>query len=132
MKCENQDNNKGVVKTVLVFVVSLITGFFLVDLMSKRGSETTRSCGDTDEKDVDKHSKKNETVVENLSERKQNIVEYLCQKESVSVPELSNKFPDVSDRTLRRDMNSLEDIGLVNRKGSTKATVYYISEGVEV
>jgi DeoR/GlpR family transcriptional regulator of sugar metabolism len=38
--------------------------------------------------------------------------------------ELQDILPDVSARTVRRDMNDLEKKGLVEQKGTTKSTYY--------
>jgi predicted HTH transcriptional regulator len=59
-----------------------------------------------------------------LSERQEKIVKKLIEKGKMYPSELQDLLSDVSPRTVRRDMNSLEKKGLVEQKGTTKSTYY--------
>lgn len=48
----------------------------------------------------------------------------LRQKKKINIRLLRGIFPDVSERTLRRDMEKLEKRGIVKQKGHTKDTSY--------
>lgn len=61
-----------------------------------------------------------------LNARQQKIQKYLKIKERVSVKDLVKGFPDVTTRTLRRDMAKLEALGIVKQKGKTKDSLYQI------
>jgi hypothetical protein len=124
--------NSNVYKNILGF----ITGVLVVYLIGKYGCGVLAcllgredQCPSKNDSKKMKgksavHKKEVETDYPNLSMRKQKIMEIITKNKSLTVPELSDRFPEVSDRTLRRDMNALEDMGLVKRHGSTKATEY--------
>jgi DeoR/GlpR family transcriptional regulator of sugar metabolism len=59
-----------------------------------------------------------------LTDRQKKIVRKLIEKDKVYPSELQELLPDVSTRTIRRDMNGLEKKGLVEQKGTTKSTYY--------
>ena len=59
-----------------------------------------------------------------LSDRQERIVKELIEKGKMYPSELQELLSDVSARTVRRDMNSLEKKGLVEQKGTTKSTYY--------
>ncbi len=124
--------NSNVYKNIFGF----ITGVLVVYLMGRYGcdllacllgrADKCASGHDTKKSEGGSalHKKEVKTDYPNLSIRKQKIMEIITKNQSLTVPELSDRFPEVSDRTLRRDMNALEDMGLVERYGSTKATEY--------
>jgi len=59
-----------------------------------------------------------------FTNRQEIIIEHLRKKGKIYPSELQDLLPDVSTRTVRRDMNSLEEKGLVKQKGATKSTYY--------
>ncbi|MFA6754275.1 MAG: DeoR family transcriptional regulator [Candidatus Dojkabacteria bacterium] len=59
-----------------------------------------------------------------LTDRQERIVERLMQKGKMFPSQLQDLLPEVSARTVRRDMTSLEKQGLVKQKGTTKSTYY--------
>ena len=64
-----------------------------------------------------------------LSERQRKIVELLRVKEKAQVWELQKVFPDVTKRTLRRDLDSLLQQDLIERQGEWN-TVFYKLKGM--
>ncbi|MDA1020611.1 MAG: Fic family protein [Cyanobacteria bacterium] len=60
----------------------------------------------------------------NLNQRQIYILEVLGEKLSVSIAELRAAVTDVSQKTLVRDLNFLQEQGLVKREGQAKATSY--------
>ena len=58
--------------------------------------------------------------------RQGKILKYLQTNKSATVPRLLTLFPNVTDRTLRRDLNKMEQQGLVIRNGSTKSVFYML------
>ena len=59
-----------------------------------------------------------------LSERQKHIVSILEKDGKVYPSQLQEILPNVSTRTIRRDMNDLEKKNIVKQKGSTKSTYY--------
>lgn len=51
---------------------------------------------------------------------------FLNGKSEVTIPEISKHFSTVSERTLRRDMDKLEDKGVVKQVGKTKNSYYKV------
>jgi predicted HTH transcriptional regulator len=121
-----QDNSNSIFKNLIKTfgaVLGFITVLYLIlDLLQKDG----KNFGAFENEDEDNPVDEVETKLLELSSRKQKIVKLLRSSGSVTVPSVSSHFADVSDRTIRRDMNDLEDIGLIERRGSTKATTYYL------
>lgn len=59
-----------------------------------------------------------------LTDRQRKIIEYLRAKENAQVWELQKVVPEVTKRTLRRDLDELLQMDLVARKGEWN-TVFY-------
>lgn len=60
----------------------------------------------------------------NLSSRQQKIVEFLKYKDKAQVWEFKRILPEVTKRTLRRDLDDLLQKGLVAREGEWNAIFY--------
>ncbi|MEI7580104.1 MAG: DeoR family transcriptional regulator [bacterium] len=60
-----------------------------------------------------------------FNERQLKLLAVLNKEKDVEMKLISKMFPEYSERTLRRDFNLLEEMGLVTRSGTTKATVYH-------
>jgi len=80
-------------------------------------------------KNVEKDEPQKETVELDLKElklsgRQKIVVEEIMHKGKIYPSELQELLPNVSSRTIRRDMNGLEKLGLVEQKGATKSTYY--------
>jgi predicted HTH transcriptional regulator len=120
------DNSNCVFKNLIKTfgaVLGFVTVVYLVlDLLQKDEEDSSAFEDESGDNRVDEI----ETKLSKLSSRKRKIVKLLQDSGSVTVPSISSRFPDISDRTIRRDMNDLEDIGLIERRGSTKATKYYL------
>lgn len=61
-----------------------------------------------------------------ISDRQKKIVQHLNQNGSVQVGDLSSIFPQLSKRTIRRDLESLVKDSLVKRGGKTNGTTYQL------
>lgn len=62
-----------------------------------------------------------------LNERQSELLSYISNKGSVGMSEISQNFINVSERTLRRDMDKLESLGKVTQLGRTKNSTYKLS-----
>ncbi len=63
-----------------------------------------------------------------ISERQQKIIEILEQQEKAQVADFKIVFPDISKRTLRRDLDDLLKRGMVIRAGEWNQIVYKIGQ----
>lgn len=61
-----------------------------------------------------------------LNERQTKILEILKEKQKLQIWQLKEYFPEVSKRTLRRDLVKLVEAGLVLRTGEVSNTFYQI------
>ncbi|HBU21529.1 TPA: hypothetical protein DEB02_01135, partial [Candidatus Beckwithbacteria bacterium] len=52
------------------------------------------------------------------------LMEMLTDKDKLFMREAREKFADVSDDTILRDIKDLMDKGILKKKGSTKAAYY--------
>ncbi|MFH1657179.1 MAG: HTH domain-containing protein [bacterium] len=59
-----------------------------------------------------------------LSVRQEKILEFLKHRKNVAAGELKKDFPEVSKRTLQRDLEILVSENLLTRKGENNATFY--------
>jgi DNA repair ATPase RecN len=51
---------------------------------------------------------------------------FLSGKSEITIPEIRKHFSAVSERTLRRDMDKLENMGIVKQVGKTKNSFYKV------
>lgn len=63
-----------------------------------------------------------------LNDRQEKIFEMVNHNGEVTMQLVSDHINDVSERTLRRDMNKLEKLGLIERFGKTKDSVYKLKK----
>lgn len=103
-----------IVLTVVSFGV-----FFVVFFLKKEDKEII------EEKIIPKETKKEIP----FTEREKRIFEKIKQTKILTPKELQELLPKVSTRTIRRDMDSLVEKGIVKQEGKTKSTIYkYIGE----
>jgi len=68
----------------------------------------------------------NEEILLDLNERQIQILNFIRNFDKVTMLNISNKFTDVSERTLRRDMDKLELTGFVIQFGKTRDSYYVV------
>lgn len=61
-----------------------------------------------------------------LNSRQFALLEEITKKRKLNMREVSKLLPEVSERTLRRDMDRLENIGLIRQVGKTRDSYYEI------
>ena len=126
-------NNKNPLATIFT-LLGILVGFVLYIILKQdrpqKFKEVKRENGKTHNKKVEvkKLNKMgDEGKVSNelkLSERQKRIVSILGKDGKVYPSQLQEILPNVSTRTIRRDMNDLEKKNIVKQKGSTKSTYY--------
>lgn len=77
------------------------------------------------QKSVKKIEVKTARVVKNLNERQAQLLDFLKEKQDwVRMTDLAEIFKNVTDRTLRRDLQKLFEERVILRKGNTKNRSY--------
>lgn len=59
-----------------------------------------------------------------LDKRQKEVLKFLQEKKEIQIGELSKNFPQVSRRTLLRDLEKLSQLGFVIRKGDGRGVFY--------
>jgi predicted HTH transcriptional regulator len=59
-----------------------------------------------------------------LNVRQQKVLDLLKEKKNITVEDILSNIKGVSERTLRRDMNKLESLGVSKKQGTTKGSKY--------
>ena len=103
---------------------------------SQKNSKPYRKAGATEEKAEQarpNHAGPRPTSSNNheqgtLTDRQRKIIEFLKRKDTAQVWELQKILPQVTKRTLRRDLDSLLQLDLVERKGEWNSVVYELKE----
>jgi len=61
---------------------------------------------------------------QSLSRRQKQILQHLQENNTVEIAQLADIVPQVSKRTIRRDLNTLISHGLIQKTGKTNGTIY--------
>lgn len=72
--------------------------------------------------------KQKESLAEVLADRQGEIAKFIksMQKEAFEIKDIAQRFKNVSERTLRRDMQKLEKMGMIKQVGTTRNSKYKI------
>ncbi|MGD0523478.1 MAG: Fic family protein [Candidatus Microgenomates bacterium] len=62
-----------------------------------------------------------------LTERQMSLIEYISDQGSVSMQELKQLLPMISEDTVLRDLQDMQTKGIIKKEGSTKASRYIIA-----
>ncbi|MCE2929060.1 MAG: Fic family protein [Candidatus Caenarcaniphilales bacterium] len=68
----------------------------------------------------------------NLNQRQEKILEILLEEKNLNINYLSKFFPEISQKTLSRDLNFLQEINFIEKNGKAKATSYSLSSFYEL
>ena len=120
-------NSNGVLNTVLV-LVGVVAGVFLIKKLVQQETQGPTLSKESDLKPKEE-MKRSQPKIGGLNERQQKIVETVKEKGIITPKELQELLPNVSTRTLRRDMDVLAKGKLVSQKGNTKSTFYKYIRG---
>lgn len=120
-------NSNGVLNTVLV-LAGVVAGVFLIKKLAHQETQESTLGKESDLKPKEE-MKLSQPKIDGLNERQQKIVETVREKGIITPKELQELLPNVSTRTLRRDMDVLAKGKLVSQKGSTKSTFYKYIRG---
>jgi len=59
-----------------------------------------------------------------FNSRQSKLLNFIKEGKQVSMKEINSKFDDVTQRTLRRDLDKLENEGFITQQGATRNSVY--------
>lgn len=124
-----KENEKEVsVWSVFLNILGFLFGAFLVyTAISKKKESKKEEKGEITPKAVSDEVKKIEKIekkVYPINERQYRILAMMKEKGRMEPSEIYALEPNVSTRTLRRDMDVLVKQGVVKQEGSTKSTKY--------
>lgn len=63
-----------------------------------------------------------------LSARQEEIYQLIRSDKRVTISDVEDVVPNVSNRTLRRDLNKLEKLGLIKQMGKTRDSYYTLKD----
>lgn len=115
-------HNDGVWSTILT-LAGVAAGVFLITKLTHQETHKAPMSKESDPKPEPKEATP-EPKVDGGNDRQQRILAVVKEKGMITPKELQSLLPDVSTRTLRRDMDALAKAKLVSQKGSTKSTFY--------
>lgn len=124
---EDSNQKEMSIKSLLTSILSLLIGLFLLgSILKNRKDEDSKSelkekSQTPDKEEIVQDSVKN---VVGLNKRQAEILAEVSRLKEIVPSELYKLQPNVSSRTLRRDMDVLVNKGLVSQDGSTKSTKY--------
>ncbi len=75
---------------------------------------------------VKKAKNKLKSTRDNLSQRQQRILSLFDREERITNDMISSVIPNVTDRTIRRDLTDLEKKGYIKKVGKTKGSYYIL------
>lgn len=115
----------GLLFNIIVLGTSLFGLFLIIFLKLVASKEYPQSLlqEDLTESRVKTSNKKSKDI-QGLNGRESQILERIEEKGSLTPKEIYSLFPNVSSRTLRRDMDSLVARKFVKQSGVTKSTKY--------
>ncbi len=117
-----------------VYLLSTILGTVLVFKLfkSKRIASDFQFSNIEEKKVFEKEDTMNkvseESVKEELNKRQKDILKLITKRKVVLPSDIYALHPNVSTRTLRRDMTTLVDLNMVKQEGSTRDTRYILKE----
>lgn len=112
----------------ITYLLSMILGIFLVfKLTNKEKAKSLKpSYSDEEIKEPERKEIANIDKV-NLNKRQKDILKLINKRRVLLPSDIYELHPNVSTRTLRRDMTVLVENNLVKQEGSTRDTKYILN-----
>lgn len=113
-----------------VYFLSTVLGAFLLFKMFSQKKEGFTPLTKYPQPKPEKEAKEKIVKIKskNLNERQQGILKLIKKRNVVLPSDIYSLNPNVSTRTLRRDMDVLVELGFVKQEGSTRDTKYILIE----
>lgn len=112
-----------------MYLISVIFGiFFVFKIFSREEKKLEFKYPEAKEKDfVKKEIPKTKVSKTELNSRQRDILKLITKRKVLLPSDIYALHPDVSTRTLRRDMTSLVESNLVRQEGNTRDTRYFLN-----
>jgi len=112
----------------ITYLLSLILGIFLAfRLLNKDFKPLKMEYPSKEEKKIYTKKVLPKVNSKNLNSRQKDILKLMNKREVLLPSDIYALHPNVSTRTLRRDMTSLVESDLVRQEGSTRDTKYILN-----
>jgi predicted HTH transcriptional regulator len=118
-----RERNEKYFNIVDIFLLFL-GGIGIVFLLA-RFINNYRKMSFRDVKSYNKQAAK-QTARQVAMKRRMEIIKFMKQKEFVKSSELIKQFHNINPRTLRRDLQWLEDAGKIQQRGLTRDSEYFV------
>jgi predicted HTH transcriptional regulator len=107
-------------------ILSVLLGMFIIfKLISKQ-----KVLPKEDENEEENLNHRFVSNSKSLNERQRGILKLMQKKKVVLPSQIYDLYPEVSTRTLRRDMDVLVELGFVRQEGSTRDTKYILNNHI--
>ncbi len=113
------------IKKIMGFLIPIIGVILILEYLNNN-KEKKREIA-SGEVPLKKNRKKHLKTVD-LNQRQQNILKLFKKREILLPTDIYSVAPNLSTRTLRRDMDKLVEKGFVLKEGSTKDTRYRLKK----
>lgn len=121
MQTEEKKSN-SLMFTIITLGAFVLTLFLIIFFKQDKGKRFERPL--FPEKPQKSRVKIPNEIQTKLNKRQKEILEEIKMKRQMTPKQIYNLVPNVSTRTVRRDMDVLVENNLVKQQGSTKATTY--------
>ncbi|PKN02426.1 hypothetical protein CVU76_00045 [Candidatus Dojkabacteria bacterium HGW-Dojkabacteria-1] len=111
-------------KKIIGFLIPIIGLVLILEYLNTNKEKNEKIVS----KEITPRIKKKQLVRVNLNQRQQNILKLFNKRETLLPTDIYSVAPNLSTRTLRRDMDKLVEAGLVLKDGSTKDTRYRLKK----
>lgn len=113
----------------ITYLLSMVLGIFVVLKLFKGGNMTTSFKYPIKEKQYPEKEKitKEKVVHTKLNNRQKEILKLMNKRKLLLPSDIYALHPNVSTRTLRRDMTSLVESNFVKQEGTTRDTRYILN-----
>lgn len=124
MKTSEKENSSFLFN--LIALLTFISGFFLIMFLKQKRSKKSEHAplAVPIRQNKEKFSSTSHQSLSGLNSRQRKILDQIKLKNKMDPKDIYALVPNVSTRTVRRDMDILVDLGFVLQQGSTKSTTY--------
>ncbi len=121
----SEENNSSFLFNLITLLTFGLALFLIIFLKQKKSKETDHVVFDENEEEGRVKISHNKITLDlSLNERQMKILERIRQEGRMDPSEIYSLIPNVSTRTIRRDMDVLVGKGIVSQEGLTKSTSY--------
>lgn len=118
-------------KKILGFLLPIVGIFLLLKYLGKQESPIREKLVEKRDRESSKRrivQSLPKVIAEDLNSRQKDILKLFNKRDILLPTDIYSVAPDLSTRTLRRDMDKLEELGFILKEGSTKDTKYILKK----